>query len=101
MKTLMNMFSRKKAWTVQVNGTVHEVNRRHMLVLDIARLDPRFSGADEWALNAKWPGGQRTRMDWHTIIDLEDTEIERFETVPLQAQQGTAFNPAMRRWGGA
>ena len=101
MKTLMNMFRRQRTWSVQVNGAVYEVDRRHMPVLKIAELDRYFTGPDTHHINAKWPGGKRTRMDWHTIIDLEDTEIERFETVPLQAQQGIAFNPAIRHWGGA
>ena len=81
-------FGRKRNFAVRVDGTEYMVNTHRMSVLEIARLDPRFSGPDEWAINAKWPGGKRTRMAWDLEINLIQTPIERFELIRLQAQQG-------------
>ena len=91
---MLNFFRRKpkepETWRVQVNGTVHDVSKRYIFAWEILALYPYAGerGQDEYVLNAKWPGGKRTRVSPHTVIDLQKTKIERFEPVRLQAQQG-------------
>ncbi|MCY3673669.1 MAG: multiubiquitin domain-containing protein [Paracoccaceae bacterium] len=43
---------------------------------------------EEWALNQKFGGGKRKRIDKNEFIDLSSPGTERFETVLRQAQQG-------------
>ncbi len=43
---------------------------------------------DEWSLNKKWHDGKRERVSPNEEIDLSECGIERFETVPKQAQYG-------------
>lgn len=42
----------------------------------------------DWSLNRKEPGGRRLRVQPDEVIDLCALEVERFETVRRQAQQG-------------
>ncbi len=43
---------------------------------------------DEWALNQKFGGGKRERIEAGDLVDLTRPGVERFETVRRQAQQG-------------
>ncbi|MCY4611878.1 MAG: multiubiquitin domain-containing protein [Gammaproteobacteria bacterium] len=42
----------------------------------------------EWTLNQKFRGGRRKPVQPDQEVDITDPEIERFETVKKQAQQG-------------
>lgn len=42
----------------------------------------------EWALNQKFLGGKRLRIEGNEVVDLTRCGVERFETVRRQAQQG-------------
>ncbi|MCY3982776.1 MAG: multiubiquitin domain-containing protein [Roseovarius sp.] len=43
---------------------------------------------EEWALNQKFGGGKRERIEADGIVDVSQPGLERFETVRRQAQQG-------------
>ena len=43
----------------------------------------------EWTLNQKLRGGRRKPIEPDQEVDITRPEIERFETVKKQAQQGT------------
>lgn len=42
----------------------------------------------EWSLNAKLRDGARQRVGPEEVVNLGEGVIERFETVPMQVQQG-------------
>lgn len=44
--------------------------------------------AQDWSLNQKLHGGRRLRIEQDDVIDLCKPDVERFETVRRQAQQG-------------
>lgn len=52
-------------------------------ILTLVRKDPA-----EWALNQKLRGGRRKPVEPDQEVDITRPEIERFETVGKQAQQG-------------
>ena len=41
-----------------------------------------------WSLNKKLQSGRRVKVAKDEEVDLRDPDLERFETIPLQAQQG-------------
>ena len=43
---------------------------------------------NEWSLNKKLKSGRRVKVEKEAMVDLTDSELDRFETAPLQAQQG-------------
>ena len=47
---------------------------------------------NEWSLNQKFCGGRRMSIKPEDSVDFTQKGIERFETVPKQAQQGTQNN---------
>ena len=43
---------------------------------------------NEHSLSQKLKSGRRVKVEKDTVVDLTNSELERFETAPLVAQQG-------------
>ncbi len=75
-----------KKITIKVDGdefTVAETTMTGERIL--ALVDKKTS---EWSLNKKLKSGRRIPVAGDEEVDLTNPELDRFETAPLQAQQG-------------
>ena len=72
-------------YRIRIDGEKHIVQESK--VSGVAILALVGKSIDDWSLNQKLKGGRRLKID-DDIVDLSKPGIERFETVPKQAQQG-------------
>ncbi len=73
-------------YKIKIDGEKHTVVKQVLTGEEI--LAQAEKGYDEWTLNQKLCGGRRKPIEKEESIDLAQPGIERFETVPRQAQQG-------------
>ena len=74
-----------KRYRIRVDGEKHIVQEAKVSGVTILALAGKT--IEDWSLNQKLKGGRRLKID-DNIVDLSQPGIERFETVPRQAQQG-------------
>jgi len=75
-------------YSIRIDGAKHIVKSSILSGAEILSLAEKR--VDEWSLNKKWHFGKRERVKANEKIDLSLCGIERFETVPKQAQYGHA-----------
>jgi len=76
-------------YSIRIDSVKHTVDSATISGAEILALVEKRT--DEWSLNKKWHGGKRERVDADDQINLTHCGIERFETVPKQAQQGRTY----------
>ena len=80
----MNLFNR----IIRIDDSDYQIRPARIKTgLALLRLHRPDAQADEWTLNAKLPGGKRVRVPLDKPVNWK-REVERYETVRLQAQQG-------------
>jgi len=75
-----------RKYRIRIDGERCVVNNAEltgMAILGLVGKDTK-----EWLLNQKWHGGRRVRINPEDVVDFSQKGIERFETIPKQAQQG-------------
>lgn len=72
--------------SIKVDGDEFEVAGSVMTGEQILALVGK--NPDEWSLNEKLKSGRRIMVEKDREVDLTNPELDRFETAPLQAQQG-------------
>ena len=73
---------------IKIDGEEYEVSVASLTGKEILALAGK--SFDDWSLNQKLLSGRRVKVDKDTVIDLTSAELDRFETAPLQVQQGGA-----------
>lgn len=71
---------------IRVDGREHVVERGVITGAEVLALVNKHPG--EWSLNGKRRDGTRQRIGPEEVVNLSACGIERFETVPMQVQQG-------------
>lgn len=74
------------AYRIRIDATKHSLESGTATGTQLLALVDK--NHQDWSLNRKEPGGRRLRVQPDEMIDLCALEVERFETVPRQAQQG-------------
>ncbi|MCY4000294.1 MAG: multiubiquitin domain-containing protein [Bacteroidetes bacterium] len=77
------------SYCIRIDTTQHVVDSDTLSGAEILALAEKRT--DEWSLNKKWHGGKRERVATDDQINLSHCGIERFETVPKQAQYGRPY----------
>ncbi len=78
-------------YRIRIDGEKHDVDSSVITGAGILQLVGKT--VEEWALNQKHYGGQRTKIAADAEVDLACPGIERFETVRMYAQQGQDEEP--------
>ncbi len=76
----------QKKYRIKIDGEKYIVERSHLLGKEILAL-----AGKEWqqfGLQQKFKGGKREAIQPEKDVDFANKGVERFETVPKQAQQG-------------
>lgn len=76
----------QKHYKLKIDGEKYRVNSQEMTGEEILSLVGKKY--DQWTMNQKFRGGRRKPIAAGDKVDLAQPGIERFETVPKQAQQG-------------
>ena len=71
---------------IKIDGTEYQVNVPSLTGEQILELAGKTY--DTYSLNQKLKSGRRIKIHKEDLVDLTDSELDRFETAPLQAQQG-------------
>ena len=80
----------QKFYRIKIDGEKYKVQEEKMKGTEILMLVGK--SYNEWSLNQKFCGGRRMPVKPEDFVDFTQKGIERFETVPQQAQQGTQNN---------
>lgn len=75
-----------KKYRIRIDRGKHRVDSTEITGAAILSLVDKTP--TEWSLNQKLHGGKRIRIAPEEVVNLAQPGIERFETVPKQAQQG-------------
>ena len=76
----------QKHYKIKIDGVKYKVDRQEMTGEEILSLAGKKY--DQWTMNQKFRGGRRKPIEAGDKVDLAQPGVERFETVPRQAQQG-------------
>ena len=76
------------SYRIRVDGEKYRVDSEK--ISGTAILELAGKNFQEWSLNQKFRGGKREKSKADDEVDLTCPDVERFETVRLQAQQGEA-----------
>ncbi len=76
----------QKHYKIKIDGVKYRVNSQEMTGEEILSLVGKKY--DQWTMNQKFRGGRRKPIEAGDKVDLAQPGVERFETVPRQAQQG-------------
>lgn len=71
---------------IRIDGREYAVEDARVTGAEVLALVDKRPG--EWLLNGKLHDGARQRIGLDQVVDLAVSGIERFETVPMQIQQG-------------
>lgn len=72
--------------SIRIDGREYTVEDVSVTGAEVLALVDKRPG--EWLLNGKLHDGARQRIGLDEVVDLAASRIERFETVPMQMQQG-------------
>ena len=75
-----------RTYRIRIDATKHSLESGTVTGTQLLALVDK--DRQDWSLNRKEPGGRRLRVQPEEVIDLCALEVERFETVRRQAQQG-------------
>ena len=76
----------QKAYRIRIDKKKYRVEQQQMTGNEILELADKSSKG--WTLNQKLQGGRRVLIEAEAKVDFSKPGVERFETVPKQAQQG-------------
>lgn len=76
----------QKGYRIRIDGEMKIARREEITGAEILGLVDKKPG--EWSLSQKFPGGRRERIEAGNAVNLAALGVERFETSPLQIQQG-------------
>lgn len=76
----------QKHYKIRVDGEQYQVDKVALTGLAILALVGKTFA--DWTLNRKFHGGRRKSIEKDEKVDFSDPDVERFETVRKQAQQG-------------
>ena len=76
-------------YKIKIDGNKYTVAKQIVTGEEILALAGK--GYGEWTLNQKLRGGRRKAIEKEEPVDLTQPRVERFETVPWQAQQGEKY----------
>ena len=76
----------RQHYKIKIDGVKYRVKSQEMTGEEILSLAGKKY--DQWTMNQKFRGGRRKPIEAGDKVDLTQPGVERFETVPRQAQQG-------------